>query len=55
MIILSIKNENYGAQPVARANDPSCHGLCSEPHTPRQLGSWLILHVRQKHLCTTQF
>ena len=41
------KNENHGAQPVARANDPICHGLCSEPHRPRQLGSRLILNVRQ--------
>ena len=41
------KNENHGAQPVARANDPICHGLCSEPHIPRQLRSRLILNVGQ--------
>ena len=40
--------EIEGAEPVARANDHSCHGSCSEQHAPRQLRSWLILNVRQK-------
>jgi len=39
-------NENHGAEPVARANDPICHVPCSEPHGPRQLGSRLIFNVR---------
>ena len=46
----TILNENHGAEPCARANDPICHVLCSEPHRPRQLGSWLILNVRQKQM-----
>ena len=37
-----------GAEPGARANDPICHGLCSEPHRPRQTGSRLILNVLQE-------
>ena len=44
-----IENENHGAEPGARANDPICHVSCSEPHEPRQLGSWLIFNVRQKY------
>ena len=40
-------NENHGAEPVARANDPICHALCSEQHRPRQTGSRLILNVSQ--------
>jgi hypothetical protein len=40
-----MQNENHGAEPVARANDPICHALCSEQHRPRQLGSRLIFNV----------
>ena len=47
MNIAGYKNPNHGAEPGARANDPICHVLCSEPHRPRQLGSRLIFNVRQ--------
>jgi len=42
------ENENHGAQPGIRANDHSCHGLCSEPHEPRQRTECLIYNVGQK-------
>ena len=32
----NIFDEKNGGQPSSRANDHSCHGLCSEQHTPRQ-------------------
>jgi hypothetical protein len=35
------------AEPGATANEPTCHGLCSEQHTPRQAGSSLSFNVRQ--------
>jgi hypothetical protein len=41
------RNEN-GAEPVATDNDLPCHGMCSEPHIPRQSRSRLTLSVGQK-------
>ena len=41
------RNQTYGAEPGATANDHACHGLCSEQHTPRQAQSSLSLNVRQ--------
>ena len=44
------KNERpkpYGAEPGATANEPHCHGSCSEQHAPRQRGSSLSFNVRQ--------
>jgi hypothetical protein len=39
------QNQSYGAEPSATANEPHCHGSCSEQHAPRQRGSSLSLNL----------
>jgi hypothetical protein len=41
------RNKNHTAQPGVTDNDLRCHGMCSEPHIPRQRRSCLIFDVRQ--------
>ncbi len=44
-----LSEKTHSAEPGATANEPTCHGSCSEQHAPRQAGSSLSFNVRQKY------